>query len=108
MQQAMRMARKLWIILLLVTMIYNDVSCADKEINSYEITHEGEKYRVYLEGSDQKCIWTGNAPFCYISAGCPPRMTTIKTDKYGDGGYCWIGYKFYCCLSSLNSMKEKN
>ncbi len=103
--QNMETSRMFWVILLLVTMTYDNVSCTDKEINSYEITHEGEKYRVYLEAFDRKCLWTGNAPFCFISAGCPPRMTTVKTDKFGDGAYCWIGFKVYCCLSSSNSTR---
>ena len=104
----MRIARTFCIILFLVTVIYDNVFCTAKQIDSYEIVHEGEKYRVYLDEFDRKCLWTGNAPFCFISGRCPPRMTTIKTDKFGDGAYCWVGSKVYCCLLSSDSNRKTN
>jgi len=54
--------------------------------------------RIYVEPSGLKCIWQGDAPFCFLDSSCPLRMTTMKTDKRGDGSYCWIGFKTYCCI----------
>lgn len=57
-----------------------------------------ETYQVYKEPSGKLCFWQGDAPFCFIGSGCPTRTTTMKKSKFGDGAYCWLGYKFYCCL----------
>ena len=104
----MEITRIFFMTLFLLTLIYDNVLCTNKQIDSYEMIHEGEKYRVYLEGSDRKCLWTGNAPFCFISGRCPPGMTTIKMDKHGDGAFCWVGSKAYCCLISFNATKNTN
>jgi len=102
-KQTMRSTRICSIILLLVIVMHSHVFCTNKPIDTYEIIHEGERYRVYLDESNNKCLWTGNAPFCFISGRCPPGMATMKTDKFGDGAYCWVGSKVYCCLLSTNS-----
>ncbi len=57
-----------------------------------------EEYRMYSEPSGRVCFWQGHAPFCFIGSGCPTRTTNMKTSKFGDGTYCWIGVKFYCCV----------
>jgi hypothetical protein len=57
-----------------------------------------EKHRVYSEADGQLCFWQGYAPLCFIGSGCPTRTMNMKTSKFGDGEYCWIGHKFYCCL----------
>ena len=56
------------------------------------------KFRVYAESNDQLCIWQGIAPFCFIGSGCPINSTVVKSSKFGDGAYCWIGIKYYCCV----------
>ena len=77
--------------LLLLTFI---LTCYDFRCRSTHVL------RVYHEASGVKCIWQGDAPFCFIGSGCPLNMTTMKVDKWGDGDRCWIGYKTYCCIQS--------
>jgi len=74
------------IVLLATFFIIHDSFCTSTDL------------QVYVEPSGLKCIWQGNAPFCFLDSGCPLRMTTMKTDKHGDGAYCWIGFKTYCCI----------
>ncbi|CAF0844807.1 unnamed protein product [Adineta steineri] len=57
-----------------------------------------DKFRVYEQPSGQLCYWQGDAPFCFIGSGCPIRTTNMGSSKFGDGAYCWIGVKFYCCV----------
>jgi hypothetical protein len=75
-----------WLLLLMSIVVYQNSFCI------------GEKYRVYTEPSGRLCFWQGNAPFCFIGSGCPTRTTNMKIDKSGDGAFCWIGHKFYCCV----------
>ena len=73
-------------ILLIATALFQQLPCT------------ADKYRIYHESNGQVCIWQGNAPFCFIGSGCPINSTVVKTSKFGDGGYCWIGMKYYCCV----------
>lgn len=57
-----------------------------------------ETYKIHEDPSGKLCFWQGDAPWCFIGSGCPTRTMTMKKDKSGDGEYCWLGYKFYCCL----------
>jgi len=59
-----------------------------------------EEHRIYLEPSGQRCFWQGEAPFCFVGSGCPTRTMTVKKSSFGDGAYCWLGYKFYCCSTT--------
>ncbi|CAF1514379.1 unnamed protein product [Rotaria sordida] len=75
------------LILIVVTMIvFHNLSCTCKE------------FRIYRESSGYNCFWRGESPLCFLSSSCPWEMTTMKTDKHGDGAYCWIGFKTYCCI----------
>jgi hypothetical protein len=73
-------------VLLAIILIYYSITCVSKELH------------VYTEPSGYQCYWRGPAPFCFLRHGCPVGLTTMKIDKRGDGGYCWIGFKTYCCL----------
>ena len=75
-----------WLLLLLIIIEYHYFPCS------------AEKHRIYSEPSGQVCFWQGDAPFCFIGSGCPTRTTNMKISKFGDGAYCWIGVKFYCCV----------
>ncbi|UJR18760.1 hypothetical protein I4U23_005666 [Adineta vaga] len=64
-----------------------------------QLSHQlAKKFRLYSEPSGQVCFWQGYAPFCFIGSGCPTHTTNMETSKFGDGAYCWIGVKFYCCV----------
>ncbi|CAF3456276.1 unnamed protein product [Rotaria sp. Silwood1] len=78
-------------LVILLTIIITYQGCCCKSIS----------LRVYHESSGVDCIWQGDAPFCFIGSGCPLKMTTVKTDKYGDSDYCLIGYKTYCCMHRI-------
>jgi len=58
----------------------------------------GDEFRTYKESSGKLCYWQGDAPFCFIGSGCPIRTTNMGSSKTGDGAYCWIGVKYYCCV----------
>jgi hypothetical protein len=83
--------------LAMMVIVYAVFAIEEKLLN-YEVNIDGQKLRVYLEPSGRKCFWTGNSPLCFIAAGCPSRTTTIKVDKSGDGSFCWVGFKYYCCI----------
>ncbi|CAF2867960.1 unnamed protein product [Rotaria sp. Silwood2] len=76
---------------LLLTILITYQRCCCKSIS----------LRVYHEPSSDDCIWQGDAPFCFIGFGCPLKMIPVKTDKQGDGDYCLIGYKTYCCMQRI-------
>jgi hypothetical protein len=84
--------------MLAMVIIVHAVFAIEEKLLNYEVNIEGKKLRVYLEPSGRKCFWTGNSPLCFIAAGCPSRTTTIKVDKSGDGAFCWVGFKYYCCI----------
>ncbi len=73
------------IFLFTIIIICHNLSCNSKEL------------QIYREPSGDKCFWRGQSPFCFLRHGCPLGMIAIKTDKRGDGAYCWIGFKTYCC-----------
>jgi hypothetical protein len=66
-------------------------------IMCHNLSFAFKEFKIYTESSGYKCFWRGQSPFCFLRHGCPWGMTTMKTDKRGDGAYCWIGYKTYCC-----------
>ena len=71
----------------------------------YEFTRASKELRIYMEPSGYNCFWQGNAPLCFLSSYCPVEMTTMKFDKHGDGGYCWVGLKTYCCIYPSRQMQ---
>lgn len=91
-----------YFLMIMVVIVYYIVLCSPTKQIYKEFSYAGTKYRFYLESSGRKCFWNGEAPFCFLSSSCPTRTTTMKSDKSGDGGYCWIGFKYYCCLELPN------
>ncbi|KAL3453554.1 hypothetical protein BJX65DRAFT_302452 [Aspergillus insuetus] len=41
------------------------------------------------------CQWRGGDPYC--NGQCHPGEVAVESSKFGDGGYCSDGRKFYCC-----------
>lgn len=75
-----------WLLLLMIVVTYQYSFCF------------ADKFRAYKEPDGRLCYWQGDAPFCFIGSGCPIRTTNMGSSKFGDGAYCWIGIKFYCCV----------
>ncbi|KAL3442260.1 glycosyl hydrolases family 18-domain-containing protein [Aspergillus insuetus] len=44
-----------------------------------------------------RCKWRGGDPFC--NGRCHVGEVAIQSSKWGDGGWCTDGRKFYCCES---------
>lgn len=94
----MHIHRTFYDFMLAMMIVAHAVYAIEERNLNYEVNIEGHKFRIYLEPSGRKCFWKGNSPLCFIAGGCPVRTTTIKVDKSGDGAFCWIGFKYYCCI----------
>lgn len=87
-----------WCFVVIIIMTQYSVLCTPTKTVYDDFLYAGTRYRFYLEPSGHKCFWNGKAPFCFLSSGCPTRTTTVEINKTGDGAFCWIGSKYYCCL----------
>ena len=55
-----------------------------------------ETETVDVRGKEDRCFWSGTAPFC--QGYCPSAVYVTKaSDKCGDGKCCMTGTKKYCC-----------